>query len=329
MGKNKNELSVLEQARAGAGVLTDTFSNAIKVHAGASAIELHHDSDGKEYIKATFKLRTPTKNCDEIVVNDLAFAQQIEQLNNAEAVGAVTSFLTCRILANMADTDATPYGFDSIPALIGAIQGKAKSTLANYKRVGEYFVNPDYTLRGAIPQQCTVSLLNQLLSFVTKQMPDGLADIRNVETLFKASIITPYMKQAQYKKICNALSELMKLPSDKELFELDEQELADFKAKLADILKGNKTQPKVLDEKQEQEQEQEQEKEVENTSQIIIAQSMDMLETIRKNFEALGVTDNDKELVNTWIENLYVTLGTMLDADKEQEQEQEQEQNNN
>ena len=318
MSKNKNEISMLEQARAGAGVITDTFSNAIKVHAGASAIELHHDSDGKEYIKATFKLRTPTKNCDEIVVNDLAFAQRIEQLNNADAVGAVTSFLTCRILADMADTDATPYGFDSIPALIGAIQGKAKSTLANYKRIGEYFVNSDLTLRGAIPQQCTVSLLNQLLSFVTKEMPDGSADIRNVETLFKSSILTPYMRQAEYKKICNALTELMKVPSEKELYELNEQEIADFKTKLADIIKGNKPKTKVVEQEQENK---EQEQEVENTPQIIIAQSMDILETLRKNFEALGVQENDKELVNTWIENLYVTLGTMLDGDKEQEQE--------
>lgn len=318
MSKNKNEISMLEQARAGAGVITDTFSNAIKVHAGASAIELHHDSDGKEYIKATFKLRTPTKNCDEIVVNDLAFAQRIEQLNNADAVGAVTSFLTCRILADMADTDATPYGFDSIPALIGAIQGKAKSTLANYKRIGEYFVNSDLTLRGAIPQQCTVSLLNQLLSFVTKEMPDGSADIRNVETLFKSSILTPYMRQAEYKKICNALTELMKVPSEKELYELNEQEIADFKTKLADIIKGNKPKAKVVEQEQENK---EQEQEVENTPQIIIAQSMDILETLRKNFEALGVQENDKELVNTWIENLYVTLGTMLDGDKEQEQE--------
>lgn len=323
MSKNKNELSMLEQARAGAGIFTDTFTNAIRVHAGASNIELHHDSDGKEYIKATFKLRTPTKNCDEIVVNDIAFAQRIEQLNNADAAGAVTSFLTCRILADMADTDATPYGFDSIPALIGAIQGKAKSTLANYKRIGEYFINADLTLRGAIPQQCTVSLLNQLLSFVTKEMPDGSADIRNVETLFKASILTPYMKQAEYKKICNALTELMKVTSDKELYELDEQELVDFKAKLADIIKGNKPQKKVL-EQDSNEQEQEQPAEVETTPQIIIAQSMDILETLRKNFETLGVQEQEKELVATWIENLYVTLGTMLDGDTPQEQEQEQ-----
>lgn len=321
MSKNKNEISLLEQARAGAGVMSDTLTNAIKVHAGASAIELHHDSDGKEYIKATFKLRTPSKNHEEIIVNDVALAQKIEQINNAFALGDVSSFLVCRLLADMADSDATPYGFDSIPAMIGAIQGKAKSTLANYKRVGEYFVNSDYTLRGAIPQECSISLLNQLLSFVTKEMEDGSADIRNVETLFKSAILTPYMKQAEYKKIISALIEIMKVPSEKELYELNEQEIADFKTRLADLIKGNKPAKKVV----EQEQEQEQEQTVENTPQIIIAQSMDILETLRKNFETLGVSDNDKELVSTWIENLYVTLGTMLDGDKEQEQEQEQE----
>lgn len=326
MSKNKNELSMLEQARAGADVVNETLTNAIKVHAGASSIELHTDSDGKEYVRATFKLRTPTKNHEEIVINDLALAQSVERINNAFAMGEVSSFLVCRELANIADSDASAYGFDSAPAMIGAIQGKAKSTLSNYKRVGEYFVNSDYTLRGAIPQECSISLLNQLLSFVTKEMPDGSADIRNIEMLFKSAILTPYMKQTEYKKIISALIEIMKVPSDKELFELDAQEIADFKAKLADTIKGNKPVKKVVEQKQEQGQEQGQAQEVENTPQIIIAQSMDMLETIRKNFESLGVSDNDKELVNTWIENLYVTLGTMLDGDKEQEQEQEQEQ---
>lgn len=320
MSKNKNELSLLEQTRAGASVMSDTLTNAIRVHAGASALELHHDSDGKEYIKATFKLRTPTKNHEEIVINDVALAQKIEQINNAFALGDVSSFLVCRLLADIADSDATPYGFDSVPAMIGAIQGKAKSTLANYKRIGAYFVNSDFTLRGAIPQECSISLLNQLLSFVTKEMPDGSADIRNVETLFKSAILTPYMKQAEYKKVCNALSELMKVPSDKELFELNEQEIADFKSKLADFIKGNRPQEKVVEQEQEnKEQEQEQTTEVGPTPQIIIAQSMDILETLRKNFESLGVQEQDKELVNTWIENLYVTLGTMLDGN-EQEQ---------
>ena len=318
MSKNKNELTLLEQARAGAGVVNDTLTNAIKVHAGASAIELHTDSDGKEYVRATFKLRTPTKNHDEIVVNDIVLAQSLERINNAFAMGEVSSFLVCRELANIADTDASMYGFDSAPAMIGAIQGKAKSTLANYKRVGEYFVNNDYTLRGAIPQECSISLLNQLLSFVTKEMEDGTADIRNIETLFKSAILTPYMKQAEYKKVIGALAEIMKAPSDKELFEMDAQEIADFKARLADVIKGNKTTKKVVEHPKEQEQEQEQEQE--KTPQIIIGQSMDMLETLRKNFEALGISENDKELVNTWIENLYVTLGTMLG---EQEQEQE------
>ncbi len=326
MSKTRNELSLLEQTRAGASVMSDTLTNAIKVHAGASAIELHHDSDGKEYIKATFKLRTPSKNHDEIVVNDVVLAQKIEQINNAFALGDVSSFIVCRLLADMADSDATAYGFDSIPAMVGAIQGKAKSTLANYKRVGEYFVNSDYTLRGAIPQECSISLLNQLLSFVTKEMEDGSADIRNVETLFKSAILTPYMKQAEYKKIISALIELMKAPSEKELYQLDGQEMADFKSKLADTIKGNKPAKKVVEQELYQLDGQEHKQVVETTPQIIIAESMDILETLRKNFEALGVQEQDKELVDTWIENLYVTLGTMLDGDKEQEsKEQEQE----
>ena len=309
MGK-KNEISMLEQARAGAGVVTDTLVNAIKIHAGASAIELHTNSDGEEYIKATFKLRTPTKNHDEIMVTDIPLAQSLERINNAFAMGEVSSFLVCRELANIADTDASKYGFDSASAMVGAIQGKAKSTLSNYKRVGEYFVNNDYTLRGAIPQECTISLLNQLLSFVTKEREDGTPDIRNVEKLFTSAILTPYMKQAEYKKVINALIEIMKAPSDKELFELDEQEMADFKAKLADTIKGNAPVKKTVEQAKEQEQEQEQEQE--RTPQIIIGQSMSMVKELEENFKTLSLTEEQAQAVTMWLDNLYSTLGDML-----------------
>ena len=253
MSKN-NQLSLVEQARASVNV-AGNLEQAINLHMGKSAFESKTDSDGKEYVQARFSLLAPTKDHSEIVVNDMALARKLEAMRKLVSMGEVSNFAFCRLLANIADSDASSLGFDSTEALANAITAKGKSTLANYKRIGLYFVNDDetFSLRGAIPQECTISLLNQLLSFVTRENEAGEPDISNVECLFKYGIITPYMKQKDYKRIASALSNIK---SEKELKDMTPEEVEAFKAVLQGVLNA-KTPSKKKEANEEQEQEQE------------------------------------------------------------------------
>ena len=302
----KNELSLMEQATENTSIMTEALTNAINVHAGATAIEVKQDSDGKDYLSATFKLKAPTSKMSEIVVNDRALMESLERIRKADSLGEVSVFLLSRELANIADSDASKCGFDNSEALVGAVLGKAKSTLANYKRIGQYFVNSDYTLRGAIPQETSISLLNQLLSFVPTENEAGEADIRNVECLFKYGILTPYMKQKDYKRIINALKSI---ETAKELHDMTEQEVQEFIKALEAIMNAKPEKKQKEVEAQEQEQEQEQ---ASNDPQVIIGQSMNIITTLQDNFKKLTLSEEQEQLVATWLDNLYITLGDML-----------------
>ena len=308
MSNKKNELSLMEQATQNTSIMSEALTNAINVHAGATAIEVKQDTDGKDYLSATFKLKAPTSKMSEIVVNDRALMESLERIRKADSLGEVSVFLLSRELANIADSDASKCGFDNSEALVGAVLGKAKSTLANYKRIGQYFVNADYTLRGAIPQETSISLLNQLLSFVPAENEAGEADIRNVECLFKYGILTPYMKQKDYKRIINALKSI---ETEKELHDMTEEEVEDFKKALEAIMnaKPEKKEKEVESKEQEQEQAQEQ---ASNDPQVIIGQSMNIITTLHDNFKKLTLTEEQETLVSTWLDNLYITLGDML-----------------
>lgn len=298
----KNELSLLEQEQAKVNPITDNLVSALSLRAGKH-IETKVNSDGKEYLSATFILRAPTKEHTSITVNDMELASRLEKLYNFEALGEVSSIASCKEMANFADTDASSLGFKSTPDMLQAIFGKGKSTLANYQRIGLYFVNDDYSLKGAIPQEATVSLLNQLLSFVKVENEAGEPDISNVEALFQYGIITPYMKQADYKKV---LTTLKAMETTKELKDMELEEVEELKKELKERMTSA---PKKQEKKQEQEQEQEQES---NDPQVIIGQSMSIITNLGDNFKKLGLEQEQAELVNTWLDNLYTTLADML-----------------
>ena len=311
----KNELSLYEQALAKAEINSgDTLVNAVNIHAGATAITTATDSDGQEYVTAKFALQAPTKKVSELVVNDVNIATSIERMKKAFAMGEVAIFMVCKELDNFADTDAKSLGFDGTAELAQALFAKGKSTLANYKRIGRYFINDDYTIRGAIPQETSISLLNQLLSLVTMETDDGTPDIRNVETLFKYGILTPYMKQKDYKRIISALPKVPVIVQGKQLHDLSADEIEQFKQALAEILnpkqeQENKEQENKEQENKEQEQEQEQEQE---TPQVIIGRSMSMVRDLEEAFSKLGYTDEEQGYIINALDMLYTKLGQKL-----------------
>ena len=320
--KKKNELSLQEQAIERTNIVSSQLESIIKAHAGESAIETKQDSDGKEYLSATFKLSVPTKNRSEIVVNDMALAESIERMKKQIALGEVSTIAFCKEVANFADTDASKLGFDSTADMLQALFGKGKSTLANYRRIGEYFIGDDLLYKGAIPQETSISLLNQLLSFVKRENEDGTADIRNVECLFKYGILTPYMKQKDYKKVISALG---KVQTEKELKDMSEEEVKTFIDSINSIVNPKQEESKQEESKQEESKQEEskqeeskqeeskQEEEKPKTKQEIIGDSMKMIKSIEDNFTTLEVSEDVSNLVTTWLDNLYTTLADMLE----------------
>ena len=246
--KNENVIVTINRDELVNSTFTDSaiLNNAVKVRSGASHIEVATDSDGNEYAKATYQLKKPIGDRKEISITNMDLATRIERINRSIALGDVAYFVTAKELENVTETDATELGFDNATSMCVSIFGLAKSTVENYRRLSRFFIDDDYTLKGAIPKDTPISTLNQLLSYV-KVDEMGKHDISNVELLFTSSIITPYMKQAELKA---RLAKLKEMETEKELTDLTSEELIEVKDAITkDSAERKENKQKAKDEK--------------------------------------------------------------------------------
>lgn len=232
----KNEVVTVNQSELVNSTFTDSNAlyNAVVARSGESHIEVKKDSDGNEYATATYQLKVAKGDRKEITIRNMDIATRIERVNRALATGDVSYFITAKEISNFADTDAIELGFENVTSMCTAIFGLAKSTIENYSRLAKYFINDDFTLRGGIPSDTPISTLNQMLSLVKKEDEQGKADISNVERLFTSGIITPYMKQAEVKA---RLAKLNSIESDKEISQLDYEEMTALQNTIVDDAK--------------------------------------------------------------------------------------------
>lgn len=226
----KNEVVTINRDEVVASTFTDTsiMNNAVRVRAGDTHIQTEKDSDGNEYLRATYELRKPIGDRKEISTTNMELATRIERIDKAIALGDVSYFVVAKELESFTETEATELGFDNSVAMATSIFGLAKSTVENYRKLARFFVNDDYTLVGAIPKDTPISTLNQLLSYVSID-ETGKHDISNVERLFTAGIITPYMKQAELKA---RLAKLKSMETEKPISQLEAEELEEVKAEI-------------------------------------------------------------------------------------------------
>lgn len=235
----KNEMITIDRVELKNSTFTDSNAlySAIVARSGESHIEVQTDSDGNEYATATYELKAPKGDRKEITVRNMDIATRIERIYRSIATGDVSYFVTAKEISNFADTDAVELGFENATAMCVSLFGLAKSTVENYRRLAKYFINDDFTLKGAIPKDTPISTLNQLLSLVKTETEDGQPDISNVEMLFNSSIITPYMKQTEVKA---RLAKLNSMESDKQLSEMEIGEIEQVKETIVEDAKARK-----------------------------------------------------------------------------------------
>ena len=275
------EVSVVDTMVATTYTDSDILKSAIRNRAGDTHIEENTDSDGNTYLKATYELKAPVNGRTEIYTVDMDLATRIERVNNALALGDVSYFVVAKEMENFTETEATELGFDDVTKMCMSIFGLGKSTIENYRKLSRFFITSDYRLNGAIPQDTPISMLNQLISYV-KVNDDGTHDISNVETLFTSGIITPYMKQSEYKA---RLSKLKSLTTDRELSELTTEELQELKECIvADSIarKESKQGKKQESEKQESDKQETSGNvvEVSDNPQVVIGEILSMIAKI-------------------------------------------------
>lgn len=303
MAKRKeNEIQTIDRQEIVNATFTDSNAlySAIVARSGESHIEIATDSDGNEYCKATYELKAPKGDRHEITITNMDIATRIERINRAIATGDVAYFITAKELENFTETEASELGFDNVTQMATSIFGLAKSTVENYRRLSRYFVNDDYTIKGAIPNDTPISTLNQLLSLVTTEV-DGKADISNVERLFTSSIITPYMKQSEVKA---RLSKLKDMETDKPLSELTFDEINNVKDTI--VKDSNERKEAKKNAKDKEKSENTNKVTVSDNPQVLSGEALNKISELKAIFEKMGLTYDFtiiEETVNDYIEH--------------------------
>ena len=304
MSKRKeNEIQTIDRQEIVNATFTDSNAlySAIVARSGESHIEIATDSDGNEFCKATYELKAPKGDRHEITITNMEIATRIERINRAIATGDVAYFITAKELENFTETEASELGFDNVTQMATSIFGLAKSTVENYRRLSRYFVNDDYTIKGAIPNDTPISTLNQLLSLVTTEV-DGKADISNVERLFTSSIITPYMKQSEVKA---RLSKLKDMETEKPLSDLDSTEIEAVKTEIVNDSKERK-EAKSKEAKSKDSKEKKNVVTVSDSPQVLGGEALNKISELKAIFEKMGITYDFtiiEETVNDYIEH--------------------------
>lgn len=303
MSKRKeNEIQTIDRQEIVNATFTDSNAlySAIVARSGESHIEIATDSDGNEYCKATYELKAPKGDRHEITITNMDIATRIERINRAIATGDVAYFITAKELENFTETEASELGFDNVTQMATSIFGLAKSTVENYRRLSRYFVNDDYTIKGAIPNDTPISTLNQLLSLVTTEV-DGKADISNVERLFTSSIITPYMKQSEVKA---RLSKLKDMETQKPLSELSSDEINEVKDSI--VKDSNERKEAKKNGKEKKTEEKKNVVTVSDSPQVLSGEALNKISELKAIFEKMGLTYDFtiiEETVNDYIEH--------------------------
>ena len=226
----KNELITVnrEELQAQASINMNTFIDAVSARMGSSNIEVTTDTDGNEFARATFDLAMPQGDRKSVSTTDMNLATKILRIKQADGTEETAKFYKWKEMETFTETDAVGLGFDNVNLMCQAMFGISKSTVENYRRVARYFITDNYKVVPQLPQDLTISTLNELLSLVDVH-EDGSFDISNIERIFNTGIMTPYMKLAEVKARRNTLKAM---ESDREIKDLSPEEVTELKDKL-------------------------------------------------------------------------------------------------
>ena len=310
----KNEMVTIDRDAIVANTYTSSemLVNAINARTGGTKIEVAKDSDGNEYVQATFELLNPTKDKKAITVKDSDLAQSLQAINNAFALSDVSVFVKAKLIERITDTDAVSLGFDNALNLICSLYPITKTTADNYRRLAKFFVGDDCQVVGAIPKDCSISLLNQLVSWV--KVTDNGYSIAPVEILFTTGILTAYMKQSEYKARLKYITDrgfkpILDTLTSEQLAALKDEVIGDSAKRHDTKGKKNETGEQATGEQATGEQDNSNNTvEVSDNPQILAGKALDTIEQLHNLFVKMDIECDFTDLQN--IVQHYLDINT-------------------
>lgn len=130
--------------------------------------EITNDDGSKtEIIKKTYELSNPVGKRTNVTVYDVTVIESMEKIYKALHGKTILTYAICKELSKIEKSGKLEsMGFKSISEFGKAFYNFETSTSNHYARIGETFINDDYTVKGGLPE-LTVGHFIELSSLVT------------------------------------------------------------------------------------------------------------------------------------------------------------------
>ena len=188
---------VVKDATINMSAITNQLSSALSVDTSEYFTKL---DNGSEIIQREYKFINPVGKKDKMVIYDMELIESIEKINASIYGKDILSYVICKELAKINSTDKLKkYNFNSIADYAKAVHGFESSTTNHYVRIGNSFINDDYSIKKGLPK-LGISHLIELNSLV-----DEKGNVDSIIQLYVDGTLTDGMSTKVVREVVKSL----------------------------------------------------------------------------------------------------------------------------
>ena len=164
-----------------------------------SEVIKNEDGSTTEIIKKTYELSNPVGKRTSVTIYDLSVIESMEKIYKALHGKTILTYAICKELSKIEKSNKLEsMGFKTISEFGKAFYNLETSTSNHYSRIGENFINEDYTVKGGLPE-LTVGHFIELSSLVT----DG--NIQPIVDLYVSGKLVDGMSTKKVREVVKAI----------------------------------------------------------------------------------------------------------------------------
>lgn len=160
---------------------------------------VNEDGTKTEIIKKTYELSNPVGKRTNVTIYDLSVIESMEKIYKALHGKTILTYAICKELSKIEKSSKLEsMGFKNIAEFGKAFYNLETSTSNHYVRIGENFINDDYTVKGGLPE-LTVGHFIEVSSLVV----DG--NIQPIIDLYVSGKLVDGMSTKKVREVVKAI----------------------------------------------------------------------------------------------------------------------------
>ena len=154
-----------------------------------------------EIVKKQYAFVEPIGKRSQISVYDIDIINSLDKIQSAINGRKYLNYVIAKELSNINESNKLEnMGFKNIAEMGKAIFGLESSTVNHYARIGKFFINNDYSIKGALPDISISHLLE-----LTKLVDEETGDISAITELYTNGTLVDGMSTKDIRKAINEL----------------------------------------------------------------------------------------------------------------------------